>query len=77
MTLSAAAAIANGEAVSTQIEDVFDHERIKVKVIVGKRSTVRVTSRHYDIAHGVRSGERTSEGQTRGMEPEGTHRADG
>lgn len=37
MALSAGAAIAKDEAVSSQVEDDFDHERLKVKVRIGKR----------------------------------------
>ena len=40
MALAAAAARANGEAVSTEVREDFDNEQIKVRVRIGWRSAV-------------------------------------
>jgi hypothetical protein len=40
MALAAAAALAAGEAVSTEVREDFDNEQLQVRVFVGKRSAV-------------------------------------
>jgi len=40
MALSAAAAVAKGEAVRTELEEDFANEQLKIRVSIGKRSAV-------------------------------------
>jgi hypothetical protein len=40
MTLSAAGALAKGEAVRTELEEDFANEQLRVRVFIGKRSAV-------------------------------------
>jgi hypothetical protein len=40
MALSAAAAVAKGEAVRTELEEDFANEQLKIRVRIGKRSAV-------------------------------------
>ena len=40
MAKAKAAAVANGFAVSAEVEDDFDHERLKVRVFMGEQSAV-------------------------------------